>query len=102
MPLCQPSGPSVSSGQQHPVPHLHLGEDGVSTQPCPHGLQGAGGWGEHPSVLALEGTSSPGTGKGSALPFSAWAAPGEPVLGLIYIQPGEILRRPEKCHESVG
>lgn len=69
-----PSVLSPSSGQQHPVPLFHLGGDGVSTQLCPRELQGAGRCGEHPSVLVLEGTSCPGTGKGSALPVAAWAA----------------------------
>lgn len=77
--LCQPrawvpGALSLSSGQQHPVPAWNLEGVGVSTQPCPHGLQGAGGCGEHPSVLVLEGNGSPRTGKGSALPFAAWAA----------------------------
>lgn len=46
----------------------------VSTQLCPHGLQGAGGCAGHRSALLLELSSSPGTGEDSALPFAAWAA----------------------------
>lgn len=71
---CPVLSPRAAGSSSTPYPLCTLVGMGVSTRPCPCGLQGASRGGEHPSLLALEGTSYPGTGKGSALPFAAWAA----------------------------
>lgn len=109
MQLCQPrvwvpGSPSLSSGQQYPVPLLHLGGDGLSTQPCPHGQQGAGGCGEQPSVLCW-------CWREPALQDWEGLCPAFRCLGhsaslcwdsITFKQLGEILGRLEKCSKSIG